>query len=274
MLRFLFTRRWLGLLLAVLVVSVTCVELGLWQFRRYSERSNANHVTESNLSADPVPVDQVMGTDQPPAESDQWRVVTATGTYDTAHQLAVLYRTRDGQPGIDVVVPLVTGSGAGLVVDRGWVQTPGNGNQTPDLPPPPPGQVTITGWVRINAGSGSETEISDGSMRAISSEAIRTTVPYDLYDGFVDLTSESLAATPAPARAATPDLGSGPHFFYGVQWFFFALLAFGFWCYFAWSEYEAQRRQARLDETLPASQASGDPSVDRQHGAGDVARGG
>lgn len=245
MLRFLFTRRWLGLLLAVLVVGVSCAELGLWQFRRYHERHDDNQMIESNLNAGAVGVDDVMSTSRPPNDEDQWRVVSATGSYDSSHQLAVLYRTRDGQPGVDVVVPLVTSFGAALVVDRGWLATTGNGNQTPDLPPPPSGQVTVTGWVRLSAEEGNDTEISEGSMRAISSDAVQRTVPYEVYDGFVDLTSELPSSEPAPALADPPDLGSGPHFFYGVQWFFFALLAFGFWCFFAWTEFREEQRAAQ-----------------------------
>lgn len=250
MFRFLFTRRWIGLLLVVVVVGVVCVELGLWQFRRYTERHDSNHVTEANLEADPVPVTDVFDESSPPSSDELWRVVEATGSYDVEHQLVVLYRTREGVPGVDVVVPLLTDSGSALIVDRGWVETSGNGNQTPDVPAPPRGTVTVAGWVRINSdGDGSEVTPSDGSMRAISSGAIGDTVPYPLYDGFVDLTEETPSATPAPERAEAPDLGSGPHFFYGVQWFFFALLAFGFWVYFAWTEYTAStpspRRQQR-----------------------------
>lgn len=241
MVRFLFTRRWVGLLLAVVVVGVACTELGLWQFRRYTERQGANQVTGSNLTADPIPVGEVFSDTTAPSSDEQWRVVEATGTYDVASELVVLYRTREGSPGVDVVVPLVTGSGTALLVDRGWVQTSGNGNQALDLPDPPPGTVTVTGWVRINAdGGGDEVTPSSGSVRAISSDAIGATVPYPLYDGFVDLTDESPPVTPAPERADPPDLSSGPHFFYGMQWFFFALLAFGFWCYFAWTEYQQQ----------------------------------
>lgn len=235
------TRRWLGLLLAVLVVGVACVELGLWQFHRYTDRHDRNRVTEAHLSADPVPVETVMSTDEPVDEDAEWTRVEATGSYDADNTVIVRYRTRDGAPGVDVVVPLVTASGTALLVDRGWVETKGSGTDVPDVPAPPAGQVTVEGWVRVN-GTGDETKPADGSVRAISSTALADTVPHPLFDGFVDLVEETPSADPAPELADPPDLGSGPHFFYGLQWFFFALLAFGFWIYFARTEWLAQKR--------------------------------
>lgn len=253
MLRLMLTRRWLGLLLAVLVVGLACVELGLWQFRRYDERKATNLATERNLKSPPAPVSDVLTTREPPPVDVQWQTVAATGTYDAARQLLVLYRTRDGAPGVDVVVPLRTDDGTALLVDRGWVQTTGNGNQALEVPAPPTGHVQVTGWARAGAeGEGAETTPADGSVRAISSDAIGQTLPYDVYDGFVDLTAERPAPATAPQRATEPDLGSGPSFFYGVQWFFFALLAFGFWVYFAWSEYQQRDAEPGL-VTTPSS---------------------
>ncbi len=265
---FLFTRRWLGLLLAVAVVSVACVELGLWQFRRYADRHDTNALITANLHDSPVPIDQVMSPSSPPDAAEEWRVVTATGRYDADAQIAVLYRTRDGAPGVDVVVPLLTASGTAVLVDRGWVATSGNGNDIGTLPRPPPGTVTVTGWVRRNAEGGSDqTTPREGTVRAISSDAIGEVLPYAVYDGFLEVTAEKPTGDPAPARALAPDLGSGPHFFYGLQWFFFALLALGFWCYFAWTEHQQLRGPAGTTR----SQRPNAAPVDRQHRAGDVA---
>ena len=51
-------------------------------------------------------------------------------------------------------------------------------------------------------------------------------LPYPLYRGFLDLADES----PEPATDLEPaelpdDTGNGPHFFYGLQWWFFGALA-------------------------------------------------
>jgi cytochrome oxidase assembly protein ShyY1 len=269
-LRFLFTRRWLGLLLAVAVVAVGCIELGLWQFRRYAERTAGNAQISANLSAAPAPVSDIMSTSAPPATEDEWRVVTARGTYDSAHRFVVLYRTRDGSPGVDLVVPLRTSAGTALVVDRGWVPTDGGVDSPASLPAPPKGEVTVTGWVRRTSDGGSDqTTPRAGAMRAISSDGLKVALPYPLYDGFVEVIHERPAGARAPAAALPPDLSSGPHFFYGLQWFFFALLGLGFFGYFAWAEYQ---RTVRPTASL-ASQRARQPAVDRQHRTGDVASG-
>ena len=57
-----------------------------------------------------------------------------------------------------------------------------------------------------------------------------------VYGGFVDAEVERPAPAKPLAKAELPDLGNGPHFFYGLQWWFFGLLAiFGFG-YLAWDE--------------------------------------
>ena len=66
-----------------------------------------------------------------------------------------------------------------------------------------------------------------------------------MYGGFVELASE----TPGPAEPLTPaelpDLGEGPHFFYGLQWWFFGLLAvFGF-CYLVYDEWRGRPGRRR-----------------------------
>ncbi|MDX6365191.1 MAG: hypothetical protein QOK30_267 [Nocardioidaceae bacterium] len=236
MFRFLLTRRWLGLLLAVVLLAFACVELGRWQFWRYGQRHDSNESIRKNLAASPVPVSRVMSTTEPVPDSAEWTKVVATGTYDPLHEVIVLYRTREGSPGVDVVVPLVTASGTALLVDRGWMGTVANGNVRPDVPAPPAGNVTVNGWVRINASGGSVTP-SNGYVRAISSDAIKASLPYPVYDGFLDRTAESPPAAKPLAAALPPDLSSGPSFFYGLQWWFFAVLAFGFYVYFAWTEY-------------------------------------
>jgi cytochrome oxidase assembly protein ShyY1 len=241
-LRFLLTRRWIGLIIAVVVVATGCVLLGQWQFSRYDDRQQRNDRTEANLAATPVPITQVMSTDRPPDETDEWRMVEATGVYDNAEQLTVLYRTRDGAPGVDVVVPLRLDDGAAVLVDRGWVPTARSGSADADIPAPPAGQVTVMGWVRRDA-EGDGTEPSEGRVRAISSTAIEPTLPYELYEGFLDVQDETPSVSPAPETADPPDLGSGPSFFYGLQWWFFALLAIGFLAYFARHEYRDLQQQ-------------------------------
>ena len=74
-----------------------------------------------------MPVDQVLRHGVDPPDAEQYAVVSATGTYDPSKTVIVRYQTRDGNAGVDVVVPLVTDSGTALLVDRGWVATSNQG---------------------------------------------------------------------------------------------------------------------------------------------------
>lgn len=244
------TRRWALFAVAVVGLAYACFRLGEWQFHRLQETKALNAVVSHNLKAPPVPLDRVMSVGRPVDPAHQWQRVRATGRYVADQTVTVRYQTRNGQTGVDVVTPLRTRSGAALLVDRGWVSTPNVGTSRPQVPPPPGGTVTVVGWVRISA-TGDATAVDDHSTRAISSAAIAPILPFPVYGGFVDALSE----TPKPAHplvsAEMPDLGNGPHFFYGVQWWFFAALAvFGF-IYLAWDE---RRKRPRADGEDPAAQ--------------------
>ena len=237
---FLLSRRWVLFALTVGMLVWLAVELGQWQFDRQSDREARNAVTEVNLSAEPLPVGEVLAPGREVRAEDEWRRVEATGTYAEDDSVVIRYRTRDGASGIDVVTPLVTQEGPALLVDRGWLATDNRGLDTLDLPDPPAGEVTVVGWVRADA-TGSSTQVDNSSARAISSEAIGPTLDYPVYGGFVDLVSESPEPAEPLSLADPPDLGEGPHFFYGLQWWFFGALAiFGFG-YLAYDE----RRMAR-----------------------------
>ena len=239
--RFLLSRRWL---LFALVVGVLCYAtwwLGGWQFDRLADRKQSNAVVRANEEKQPAPVADVLGTDRAVGEDDEWRLVTATGTYDTDDTVIVRYRTRDGASGVDVVVPLVTADGTALLVDRGWTATPNQGTRPDDVPQPPAGEVTVEGWVRADA-TGDSTVVDDHSTRAISSEQIGDAIDRPVLRGFVELRSEDGEHAAGLQPVELPELDNGPHFFYGLQWWFFGVLAvFGF-LYLAWDERRSGRR--------------------------------
>ncbi len=241
--RFLLSRRWVLFALTVALLAWGASLLGQWQFHRLDARKAENRLVATNIAAAPAPVDDVLSPARPPSPDDEWRRVTVHGTWDAEHTVVLKYQTRDQQPGVDVVTPLVTRSGAAVLVDRGWLPGENSGASRPQLPQVTEGPVTVTGWVRRDA-TGSSSRVDDLSTRAISSRSIAEEVPYPLYQGFVDLALQS----PAPAAELTltdlpDDTSNGPHFFYGLQWWFFGALAvFGFG-YLAWDELRQRRRR-------------------------------
>ena len=233
--RFLLSRRWALFALVVVGLVAGTIWLGNWQFDRLTERKGDNAVIRANETKDPALVGDVLASGRAVDEDDEWRLVEATGTYAPEESVVVRYRTRDGVAGIDVVVPLVTADGPALLVDRGWVETEPSGTDRGDVPDPPSGEVTVTGWVRAD-GTGDSTGVTDRSTRAVSSEKIGAALGRDVYGGFVELRSENGEPAEGLEPVELPELNNGPHFFYGLQWWFFGVLAvFGF-CYLAWDE--------------------------------------
>jgi cytochrome oxidase assembly protein ShyY1 len=115
------------------------------------------------------------------------------------------------------------------------------GTDTSDVPAPPDGEVTVTGWLRVDA-TGDSATVSDHSTRAISSVEIGRALDRPVYGGFVDLKTEDPPADQPLEGAELPELDNGPHFFYGLQWWFFGVLAvFGFF-YLMYDEWRAARR--------------------------------
>lgn len=281
--RFLFTRRWVLFGLTVVVLAWLATELGQWQFGRLDDRRELNHLVAANLDQAPVPVAELLTVAQNPDKNHEWRKVVVHGRWDDEHTIELKYQTRDGGPGVDVVTPLVTclavdlrsndnpaddactEPGPAILVDRGWMKTDNSGGERAVMPAATQGEVTVVGWIRRD-GVGSAAEVNDLSTRAISSSTAskvlnKDAVGYDLYGGFLDLESEQPAPATALAAVELPDdTSEGPHFFYGLQWWFFAALAvFGF----GYLAYDERRQAAR------SSERAQHPAVDGEHHAGD-----
>ncbi|MCW2831852.1 MAG: hypothetical protein JWP31_2544 [Aeromicrobium sp.] len=247
MYRFLLSARWIGFLLFVVVLAAVCTRLGFWQMHKLDLRLDRNDVITKHFDADPVPLDQALPAGAEVDRTLEWTRVTAVGTYDAQRELTVKFATRDGAPGVDVVTPLVLDDGRGLLVDRGWIETD-NTVEKPDIPAPPTGEVTVTGWLRQDNGAGgSAVRPSGGQIRAISSEALASSMPYDLSDGYLNLQDGTPTPSADLAAEPKPELGQGPHFFYALQWWFFALLAVIGYVWFARAEAKERRNPSRID---------------------------
>lgn len=231
---------------AVGILALLAVRLGQWQFDRLEDRERGNAYIRENIAQTPAPVGDVLSTTERLPESREWMRVRAVGEYDVDATVVLRYQTRDGRSGVDVVTPLVTEDGTALLVNRGWVPADNDGSAS-DLPAPPTGEVEVLGWARADS-TGRGTDVDNGSTRAISTAKIGETVDYPIYQGFVEVEQETPAPAEAPARTELPDLGAGPHFFYGIQWWFFAALAlFGFG-YLAWDERRGPKKRVEATD--------------------------
>ncbi len=268
-LRFLVSRRWIAFALVVVFLAWVAWRLGEWQFNRLDDRQERNDIIERNEQAGAAPVADVLAPGRPVAPADEWRIVEAIGTYAVEDTVIVRYRTREGAAGVDVVVPLELGDGSSLLVDRGWFATDNRGAASADVPEPPAGEVTVTGWVRRDA-EGDSTAVTDQSTRAIDSERIGEALDREVLGGWVDLRSESPEPETPLEPVEPPELDDGPHFFYGLQWWFFGALAiFGFF-YLIYDEWRGGRGPWGRNDR-PAGSGSSErpeqPAVDGKHHA-------
>jgi cytochrome oxidase assembly protein ShyY1 len=228
MYRFLFSPKWLGFHLLVIVVIVAMVNLGFWQLRRLDERKAFNRVLSARIAEAPAPLHDVLTPGADPG-AVEWRSVTASGTYVPAEQFAVVNRSQDGIGGTMVVTPLRLTDGRLLLVERGFMP----GTTTP--PAALSGTVEIVGRLRPSEKRHTG-QLSDPSSGVLH-EAQRVDIPRlapqlsaGLEPMYVELTASRPAEpTPYPAPVTLPELTEGPHLSYAVQWFMFSVAVIVGW---------------------------------------------
>lgn len=251
MYRFLLSRRWLGLLVSAVVVAAACVALGRWQLDRLGERHQRNDLLSRNLDRAPVDPDTLLAVGRGPREGDVWSRVRVTGRYDLDGQLLVRLRPMDGTVGYDVLTPMVTDEGPALLVNRGWLPRDPDapGSDLPAVPDPPAGSVTVVARVRPSEPASTTGTPPAGQVSRIDVSEIAKTLPYPVYGGYGELTSEQPAPAEAPQPRPAPEPSEGAHLAYAFQWFLFAVLALG--GFVLLSRREAEDREAAAERHAP-----------------------
>ncbi len=127
--------------LTVLLAMAILIGLGTWQVQRLAWKEDLIARMAERLAAKPISL---------PAQvirPDDWdfRPVAVRGTFDPSAVLYVAGRTRGGELGYDLVMPLRRDDGAVLLVNRGWVPLAARGA----APAPAAGPVTVRGVARM-----------------------------------------------------------------------------------------------------------------------------
>ncbi|MCU1523535.1 MAG: sortase [Microbacteriaceae bacterium] len=225
--RFAFSRRWFGYLALAVVFAVVCIGLSKWQIDRTNETRSANQLVDSNYHSVPRPIGDVLPTLTSYKPSQEWTQVTLTGTYVMADQLLVRNRPLNGQPGFEVLTPLLLEDGSVFVVDRGYLPT-GNHQDAPDsVPSPRSGVVTVV--VRLQAGEPTldGRTAASGEIATVHLPSVASLVGKPTYTAAYGLmVSENPAAKTRPTAMPQPVLDEGLHISYAIQWVIFAIIAF------------------------------------------------
>ena len=228
---FALSRRWFGYLALALVFAAVCVVLSQWQVARLHETRSANELVDRNYHSTPVAVMSVLPTLTSYSPKQRWMQVELTGSYLADAQMLVRNRPLNGQPGFEVLNPLLLSDGNVFLVDRGYVPI-GNTQDRPDhIPSPPAGTVTVI--ARLQAGEPTLAGRSDtpGELATIHLPDVATLVGKPTYTGAYGLmVSESPAADTRPTAKPQPQLDEGLHISYAIQWVIFGIMAFfGLW---------------------------------------------
>ncbi|MFE9630156.1 SURF1 family protein [Streptomyces sp. NPDC006463] len=265
MYRFVLTRQWVCLTLIALVLIPAMIKLGFWQFHRHEHRVAQNELIAANLTAKPAPVTEVTSPGHQVPRSDFWRTVTATGTYDTAHEVVVRMRTSaDDKVGFHVVTPLVLADGRVVLVNRGWVPGGDDPRAYPPVPAAPSGEVTVTGRLKADETSGGSgikdrKGLPDRQVMLINSAQQAEYLGRPVLGGYLELDGPAPSGG-SPEAIPDPDHDSiGPHMAYAVQWWLFAAAVPVGWLVLVRREKREREEEAAAGE--PGSGAEREPAT-------------
>ena len=237
--------------LVVLVIAATCIRLGLWQLDRLDQREARNALMEARMAEPPASLAGL-----PPDSSSAYRRVALHGGCE-GDQIVLAARSRRGAPGAHVLCRFRTTSGAVVLLDRGWVHSADARTVSPDLLRRAPRDTTIhallvpfpAGEVVSRRGRTSARISRDSTgasavhalprvMYRLNRDEARAVTGLDFPPWYAQVTAPAGSAFGPPYPPDAPDLSSGPHLGYAVQWFSFALIALVGWAILAVSRGE------------------------------------
>lgn len=231
-LRLLFTRRWLTALAAAALFGFVAYHLGWWQYHKYERKVERNHVISEHYTMTPVAVGSVLPDAERLTAAQSYTRVTERGAYaDDLPQLLVRNRQRNSATGFEVLAPFRLSDGRYLVVDRGWVPAPnGAATELPEVPDPPSGTVTVTGWL-LAGEPRKDQDLPAGQLAALNlDQAAAQWGGLPVVGAYLALQTETLADGAHPARPLPlegPDTDLGVNQAYAYQWWLFIVCGFG-----------------------------------------------
>lgn len=256
---FLLSARWLGLIAVLVVVSVTCVRLGIWQWDRHVGRSALVEQVETAYDADPVPVADLVEPGEPVTADIQYRPVFLEGSYVEDGTVLLRNRPVNGANAVHVVTPFVADVGGQeivVVVERGWLPAAAADGAVPRAPE---GDVTLVARLRVGEDVdprgrqppvGQTYTLAPGDVLAAAATVteLGEAAELPLLDGYAQLADPGPVTARQPEPFPYPDTDLGPHLSYAFQWWVFAVGAIVALVVLA-------RREAHEDDALPLEPA-------------------
>ncbi len=200
-----------------------CLYAAQWQLDRGQGQSNTNQIIEDNLELNPIELSDPANLD---AVANQWRLTNIKGSFSNSHQELVRNRYYEGKFGFEVLTLFTAVSGENFWVDRGWVAAGANASTPPDVPKIYDGVTTITARVRSeNLSRQLQGSFFVTSAKSAKPSSIAKIQGVDAQPYYLDLISSSDGKISPLTEIQLPELSSGPHYAYALQWLAFAVLA-------------------------------------------------
>ncbi len=226
--------------------------LAPWQLHKNEAKTERNHNIEAAFETDPVPLSEIFTTRGEVADGKEWRRVSMTGHYLPESEVLLRLRPVNSSPAFQALTPFRLNSGEIMLVNRGFV--PANQDNVPDIPAAPSEEVTIVGYARLDEPPPSHEPLTDQGrlqVSGINSQQIADLTHLELWKDYVQLSDGqpgTLSAIPLP------QLDSGPHLSYGIQWIAFGIMAPLGLGYFVWAEMRERRREQEEQQALQEQQ--------------------
>ncbi|PRQ10719.1 hypothetical protein C1Y63_10100 [Corynebacterium sp. 13CS0277] len=232
--------------------------LAPWQLGKNARTAERNHNIEAAFERAPIDAAEAFGPSGG-LRVDEWTRVTLHGHYVDDAQVLVRMRPLDGQQAYQSLVPFVTDGGLVLMLNRGFV--PATPNVAPQLPAPPSGEVTVTGFARHTEGRPTTPAVErDGfqQVAGISTHEVAELLDQPLGTDYVQLAADQpggLTAIPLP------QLEPGPYLSYGIQWIAFGIMAPLALVYFVRAELKERREDAAGTDSDSDTAADSSPEA-------------
>jgi cytochrome oxidase assembly protein ShyY1 len=213
--RFVFTKRWIAFFLGVIVYAAGCAAGVIWQAQLGQQIATFNATVDRNFDAPAVPIADVLPSVGSYSPADEWKTVSASGSYLTSKQLFVRNRTCGNDTGFEVLTPFRMSGDRVLVIDRGCVDSSSANPNDPSAPPAPPaGIVAVTARVVTSEppqgavpASVADEKQNAHQVDAIDLHEIAPRLSGTVYTGAYGML---VSQTPAPTRSLHRVLTSKP----------------------------------------------------------------
>lgn len=217
--------------LLVLLFLPLLLWLGFWQLERAEEKQQLLAQYEQQRE---LPVQHFTAITSVQQETN-YQSVRLRGQFDQARYWLLDNRSREGQVGYEVVMPLwLEQSEQWVLVNRGWVSSPGSRNQLPAITTPS-GHVAIEGHFYkparnaiFNIARSDLPQAWPKRVLYIDHDSVKQALRADVYPTVLRMKNNSLGAFSAQWSAVNtlPE----KHWGYAIQWFAMSLVLLVLYC--------------------------------------------